>query len=467
MRAGLLLAVVVGCSGGAAQAPDPVVDPNPVPPPPKSKNYKAEVDALAAKLIDGEWMVGVAVGLIHDGTVNYYGYGRASADAKRAPDADTLFEIGSVTKVFTMLLLADAVGRLAVNFEDPASKYAPEGKSIPAHGDGEITLLHLATHTSGLPRMPSNFRPKDLANPYADYSVDDLYAFLSKHELARAPGAKFEYSNLAVGLLGDLLARAEGTTYEQLVLDRICGPLEMKRTFISVPEAEDNRAGGHDGEGKPVRGWDNPTLAGAGALRSSVRDMVAFVRANLAVEHRELGPAMKLTHEPRQEVEQPAGGEIALGWHVTQDGVRWHNGQSGGYHSYVAFDPDAQIGVVVLSNTATPMGDVLGQALVLMLLDKPYALELPTTVKLPEETVAKYVGTYKLSSDFVISISRDDDRLFAQATGWPGFRLYARSETEFYLRVVEASITFQVRDDGTVTGLVLQQGGQEFRGSRL
>ncbi len=472
MRAGLLVTVLVACSGGAGQAPDPVVDPNPVQPPARAKDYKAEVDELATELIDGEWMVGVAVGLIHDGSVHYYGYGRVSADAtrsadaKRAPDADTLFEIGSVTKVFTSLLLADAVGRLAVDFEDPASKYAPEGKRIPAHGDGEITLQHLATHTSGLPRMPSNFRPKDPANPFADYSVDDLYTFLSGHVLARAPGAKYEYSNLGAGLLGDLLSRAEGTTYEQLVLDRICGPLGMKRTFISVPEAEDNRAGGHDGEGKPVGAWDIPTLAGAGAFRSSVRDMVAFVRANLALEHRELGPAMKLTHEPRHTIEQPAG-EIALGWHVAPDGVRWHNGQTGGYHSYVAFDPDTQIGVVVLSNTATSMGDAFGQALVLMLRGKPYALELPTTVKLSEETVAKYVGTYKMSADFVISISRDDDRLFAQATGWPGFRLYARSETEFYLRVVEAKFTFQVRDDGRVTGLVLQQGGQEFRGSRL
>ena len=466
MRAGLLLAVVVACSGGAAQAPDPVVDPKPVQPSPKAKDYKAEVDALATQLIDGEWMVGVSVGLIHDGSVHYYGYGRASAAAKRAPDADTLFEIGSVTKVFTSLLLADAVGRLAVNFEDPASKFVPEGKRIPAHSRGEITLQHLATHTSGLPAMPTNFRPKDPANPYADYTVDDLYEFLGGHSLARAPGETYEYSNLAVGLLGDLLARAGESTYEQLILDHICGPLQMKRTFITIPESEDNRAGGHDGEGKPVHGWDIPTLAGAGALRSSVRDMVGFVRANLTLEHRELGPAMKLTHEPRQKIGQPPG-DIGLGWHITPDGVRWHNGQTGGFHSYVAFDPEAGVGVVVLSNTATPLGDALGQALVLMLQGKPYTVPLPTTVKLPEETVAKYVGTYKMSSDFVISISRDDDRLFAQATGWPGFRLYASSETEFYLRVVEARISFLVRDDGAVTGLVLQQGGQEFRGSRL
>src|SRR5208283_4407870 len=121
---------------------------------------------------------------------------------KRALDGDTVFEIGSITKVFTALLLADMAQRGEVALTDPVSKYLPKGVKMPGRNGHAIMLQDLATHTSGLPRLPSNMKPKDFMNPYADYTPELLYQFLSSYELPRDPGSKWEYSNLGAGLLG-------------------------------------------------------------------------------------------------------------------------------------------------------------------------------------------------------------------------------------------------------------------------
>ncbi|MGC1520781.1 MAG: serine hydrolase, partial [Steroidobacteraceae bacterium] len=149
-------------------------------------------------------------------------YGSLEKADKRPLDGDTVFEIGSITKVFTSLLLADMVQRGEVKLDDPIAKYLPASAKVPERNGHSITLVDLATHTSALPRMPANFRPKDPANPYADYTDEQLYAFLSSYELIRDVGAKYEYSNLGFGLLGQGLAHRAGTDYETLVETRIC-----------------------------------------------------------------------------------------------------------------------------------------------------------------------------------------------------------------------------------------------------
>jgi len=136
-------------------------------------------------------------------------------------NGDTIFEIGSISKVFTSLLLADMVNRKEVALDDPAAKYLPEHVRMPERSGKAITLLDLSTHRSGLPRVPGNLNPKDPTNPYADYSVDDLYQFLSGYTLPRDPGSEVEYSNLGGGLLGHILAHRAGTDYESLIRSRI------------------------------------------------------------------------------------------------------------------------------------------------------------------------------------------------------------------------------------------------------
>jgi serine-type D-Ala-D-Ala carboxypeptidase/endopeptidase len=272
-----------------------------------------EIREILVKRIDQQKQaVGIVVGVIEPGGRRVVAYGNLANGDSRTLDGDTIFEIGSITKVFTSLLLADMVNRREVALDDPAAKYLPELVQMPERSGKSITLHDLSTHTSGLPRLPSNFKPKDPFNPYADYSVDDLYQFLSGYELPRDPGSEFEYSNLGGGLLGHVLACRAGTDYENLIRSRITQPLGMPDTRITLSSSMKQRmATGHSGMLAPVANWDLPTLAGAGALRSSANDMLTFLEAFLGYRESPLAPAMKAMLEVRR----PAG-QTQIGFRV-------------------------------------------------------------------------------------------------------------------------------------------------------
>ena len=323
---------------------------------------EAEIRAILGDRIDrAKQSVGIVVGVIDDQGRIVIGHGRRGPDDEAQPDGDTVFEIGSVTKVFTATLLADMVrdGRLAL--QDPVQKFLPESARVPVRGEKPITLYHLTTHTSGLPRMPNNFAPADPSTPSADYSVQQMYEFLSGHELARDPGAQAEYSNFGAGLLGHVLALQAGTDYETLVRKRITAPLGMTDTTITLSPAQRERlARGHDGNLKPVSNWDIPTLAGAGALRSTVNDMLKFVAANLGSVDSKLSAALQETHKAREDFGSPEA-RIGLGWIVITEHdrtIHWHNGGTGGYHSFVGLGKEHRRGVVVLSNASPSIDDI-------------------------------------------------------------------------------------------------------------
>src|SRR3974390_2838867 len=187
-----------------------------------------EIREILVRRIDHQKQAaGIVVGIIEPNGRRVVAYGNPAKGDPRTVDGDTIFEIGSISKVFTSLLLADMVNRKQVALDDPAAKYLPETVKMPERSGKSITLLDLSTHSSGLPPLPSNLKLKDPRNPYADYSVDDLYQFLSGYTLPRDPGSEFEYSNLGGGLLGHVLACRAGTDYESLIRIRITQPLSM------------------------------------------------------------------------------------------------------------------------------------------------------------------------------------------------------------------------------------------------
>jgi D-alanyl-D-alanine-carboxypeptidase/D-alanyl-D-alanine-endopeptidase len=395
--------------------------------------------------------VAIVVGIIEPAGRRIVSYGAKEIDAR------AIYEIGSVTKVFTSLLLAEAVRRGEVKLDDPIAKYLPPGVKVPAR-TGSITLEDLATHTSGLPRLPSNLAPSNMSNPYADYTTAQLYQFLSTYELTRDPGKQYEYSNLGAGLLGQLLARRAGTDYETLVRTRVLEPLGMKSTSITLSDVQKKRlAAGHDEKRAVVPNWDLPTFAGAGALRSDAGDLLTLLSAYLGYTKTPLAAAMT----SQLAVRRPTGTpnlDIALGWHILRgdDGreLVWHNGGTGGYHSFIAYDAKRRTGVVVLTN-ANPSIDDIGQQLF-----APPA-KARTEVAANPKLFDGYVGDYQLGPGFVLSITRDGDHLFAQATGQPRFELFAQSDNEFFLKVVDAQITFE-KD-----ALVLHQNGANIRANRI
>lgn len=335
------------------------------PPPPLDPDLRERIDSGVRELVATPKTAGIAVGLLRDGVPRVLGYGVLSDTHRVAPDGDTVFEIGSITKTFTGILLDQAVRDGVVGFDDPISKYLPKDVRVPTRNGRPITLLHLATHRSGLPRLPSNFAPKDATNPYADFSVNDLYDALDTVELPRDPGEKYDYSNLGMGLLGHLLSLKSGRSYEALVVEGICTPLGMKDTRIVLSDDQKRRlAPGHSASGEPAANWDFPTLAGAGALRSTANDMLLYMAANL--DGRYAG-----AHLQRAEIGKDQG--IGLAWHRLQlkkSGPRivWHNGGTGGYRCWAGFVAETKTAVVVLSNSAADV-DLLGVTLLNALQD--------------------------------------------------------------------------------------------------
>lgn len=270
-------------------------------------------------------------------------------------DGHTLFEIGSLTKLFTALILADMTLKGEVSLDDPAQTYLPPGATMPQRHGHSITLRDLAMHRSGLPRLPDNMPFSTPQDPYADYDEARLLAFLSNYHLPRDPGNRYEYSNLGYGLLGYLLARAAHSDYPTLLAQRITGPLGMHDTVVTLsPEQQARFAQGHDAAMRPASPWTFPTLTGAGAIRSSAEDMAIFIRAALDPAS-PIGPAMQLaTASPL-----PIGdgrNKTALGWVIgtgpTGQPVLFHDGGTGGFRSSLLLDPAARRGVVVLANAA-------------------------------------------------------------------------------------------------------------------
>lgn len=315
----------------------------------------ADLQHIADSIVAGERVQGVVIGLLEpDGRRRIFTAGRAGGGRPSLGD-NTVFEIASLTKTFTGTLLADAVLRGEVRLDDPVANYLPADVRMPSYNGQQITLLDLATHRSGLPRIATGFTPPDQANPYATFDDVQLYRWLSTHQLERAPGEKVEYSNLGTGLLGHALARAAGVRdFPQLVRNRILRPLGMRHTdFKRSAKLKPWLATGHDEKGAEVSYWDVAALTGAGGLNSTAADMLTFVDANTGPATKPIERAMRLAHEPRAAFVDDK--KIGLGWQSSlQDGrtIINHTGGSGGFSSAIAIDPQNGAGVIILTNSA-------------------------------------------------------------------------------------------------------------------
>ena len=331
-------------------------------------SLRQRTDQLVKPYLDNGVFVGMSIGVLERGQRQTFGYGRLSRDDSRVPDGDTIYEFGSASKVLTGLLLADAVVQGRVRLDQRASELLPAGVKMPGHGERAITLKDLSTHMSGLPRLPDNLKLTNLSNPYANYTVDDLYSFLNGYKLTRSPGEKSEYSNLGQGLLGHLLALQAGSTYEKLLSDRIATPLEMSSTRIKLDERlRVKLAPGHTGDGQPAASWDLPVLAGAGAIRSTVNDLLRFADANLSPRKDKLGDAIELAWKIHQQPLPTGESAMGLGWLVMPDGTRWHNGGTGGYHSMILINRETRTSVVLLTNSSADQVEQLANDIMKMM----------------------------------------------------------------------------------------------------
>ncbi len=428
-----------------------------------------EIREILADRIDVQKKsVGMVVGIITRDGRRIITYGRMDRGDPRPLTGATVFEIGSLTKVFTALLFADMVQRGEVRMKDPLAKYLPSGTTVPERNGEVITLVDLATHTSGLPFQPPAMTVGDTAVS-AHFSDEQVYKFLSTFKLESDIGAKWNYSNMGFGLLGIALARRAGSDYESLIRSRITGPLGMKSTGIAVsPEMQSHLGVGHNATLDRAPDWAMPVFAGAGSLRSSADDMLTFLAAFMGYDETPLAPAMAAmltTRRPGPNLEQ------ALGWWVipfdTNDaGIVTMAGATFGYTTTAAYDPKTKVGVVVFSNSVGNDGGLawhlLRPAMPVETSASQKALTERKETRVDTTVLDMYVGKYQPKVGGIITIERRGDTLSFKSPSAPsGLRLRAESAEKFFVREVDLAVTFQVDATGRSTGMLVRFGGME------
>ena len=429
--------------------------------------------AVLERRIAGRDGAALVVGVIEAGETRVVSRGPVSGPAA---DGDTLFEIGSMTKVFTALLLADMVRSGEVSLDDPVEQYLPAGALMPRRGEHQITLRHLTMQNSGLPRLPDNMPYAAPTDPYADYTEAQLLAFLARYELPRDPGAEYEYSNLGVGLLGYALARAGGRDYDSLLRARILDPLGLHDTGIALSADQQPRfAAGHDEYMRPTPPWHLPALAGAGALRSTANDMLRFLAAALDPAS-PIGPSMELLLSDR--LGTAGAPRTALGWMTLPPPtgeVLHHGGGTGGFRTHMALQPATGRAVVVLANAAVEPSTqdiafhlIAGLPLAAESPVPPAPPPIPTRIEvvLDAARLDSVTGIYSLAPGITLAVRREGDGLLAQITGQPALPIYPSARLEFFWRVVDARLRF-TEEAGQVSGGVLLQNGREIPLTRI
>ncbi|HEY8073833.1 MAG TPA: serine hydrolase [Labilithrix sp.] len=440
MRSSCLLLLLAACSSsssgdGPAPAPTdaPPDAPNAPPPPPSDLPTKDDLAPLVAPLVDGGWIDGVAIGLVDPSGTAVYGFGPG------APDGDTELEIGSLTKAMTGLWLVTEPG---VSIDDDVQKYLPASVTVPTRSGKSITLGELAAHTSGLPRVPTNLAPADPDDPYADYTVQDLYAFLNAYSLPRDPGASWEYSNVGVGLLGHALTLHAGGTYEQGVTTRVLAPLGMKDTAETLSSAQRARlAKPHDGDLQPAEEWHaTNAIEASGQLHSTPNDMLRWAAAAAGIGADALQSAIGVTQASH--AKDDIGRAQGFGWVIESDGSLWHNGGTGGFSTYLGVDRKKHVGVVVLANTECLKTTDLGAAILATLRGtKVVRPQLPKAIALTDDQLGAFVGSYAFAK-YTMTVTLKDHALWATSFASAPARLYPEAASSFTLRVVDGTIAF-------------------------
>jgi CubicO group peptidase (beta-lactamase class C family) len=360
----------------------------------KEEIISSQVKSFILDQIVNKSKAAIVIGFVDPNGTRIFSFGNMSTRHNIPVNENTLFNIGSITKTFTTLLLADMVKQGLVNLTDPIERYLPSSVKVPEFNGQKITLEHLATHTSGLPEFPPNLLDNN-GNIIESYNANQLYQALSNTKLTRAPGSQFQYSSFGMGLLGQILSLKAGVSYNQLVKDRILNVLGMNDTKITLSQNEINNSFpvGHRG-GKEITTPKIPMiLADAGAYHSTAPDMLKYISANLGLIHTKLDDAMKLQHlirhtgvnaNPMNYTEY-----VGLGWRIlTNFGteVIAHTGAINGWNANVAFVPSKQIGVVALCSCDPTDADMGNFGFVLLHLAGPEHLSGKSEAKIHTAT---------------------------------------------------------------------------------
>ena len=472
---------------------------------PDARTDRDVIDAMgriAGPMMRYESAVGLSLGIITpDGSRHILSLGMREAfrpgmsfeDLKTARP-DSVYEIGSITKVFTSLLLVEMAERGELRLDDPVNDYLPDGVELGLGPTGlPITLAQLAQHTSGLPRLPANMgaAAQSIIQPYANYDNDDLWAAVDgfttfqpggdDDEQATTPRRRdivFDYSNLGSALLGQALAQAAQQPYEQLVAERILQPLGMDSTRFQLDQALSERAASpHYLDFRTMGMWNFDAFAPAGALKSDADDILDFLQA--FIEPTEIAPGDETSpleravrgvlRAPRVATDRSGVNAATLGWLSTRvpqinANIFWHNGQTGGSKAYAAVAP-----VVVLANYPDPAVDVLARHLLnYAVTGQVVRVPVREFIDLRPDDVEPLTGLYEFPDGRQLVITAENDRVFAQVRGQDRFRIYPERARVFFYKVVPARIAFVFDPETNLASeLIFRQSGGQLTAKRV
>ena len=429
------------------------------------------------------WATGIVLGITTPEGHRVVAYGRFGLADARPVSGDTVFEIASITKIFTSLLLADMANSGEVSMHAPVAGCLGSDIKLPTRGGKQITFIDLATHTSGLPLRPSNLaaqpRPGEgnIPGKYAAYTRAQMYQGLAAFQLDRDIGSDFEYSNWGFGLLGDSLAGCAKVSYDSAIRSRITQPLGMPDTMRQLSASMQIRAAtGYDEKFQPVAHESvGEALEGAGGLFSTAHDLLVFLDAFLGRKPSKLDPAITSMLDERRSAGYPEL-DIGLGWRIetlggaelnsrTRQMIVWSNGRSDGFRSFIGFNPRTKIGVVALANAASNLGAEDIARVVLGSTEQP--VRFHRRIKLSAAVLDRYVGRYRFDDGAVTTFVRDGTQLVSHRSDGGGNLLYPETQTAFYPQDVEVRIEFDPPVAGKSPSLTLLQDGVSYKAKRM
>jgi len=402
----------------------------------------------------------IIIGLYENGEVDYFRYGVTDIIGDKTPNKDTVFEIGSISKVFTSTLLATKVAAGQLQLADPVKKHLPQ--SCRSDKTASITLEMLATHHSGLPRMPSNHEPQYYKLKPVGYTRNDLCDYLINADELSQVGIEYSYSNLGMGLLGVILETNSGQSLNALLNRNIFDKLGLDNSGIGASNVDASKlAQGHHGVIRTPAS-PNGALDGAGAVLSTAQDLIKFMRAHFKDKKTPLDNAFDLTLASRKSAWE--GTEIGLGWHIQENDLGeityWHNGSKGGFHGFIAMDIHKKKAIVVLANSGGDGNDDIG----FHLMNSSYPIKPTPTykqVKLDDSLLNQYQGIFDTEFGVPIEITKHDGQLKATFGEQFALNIYPRNENTFFYRAINAQISFD-RDENSLLRLYLHQDGETY-----
>jgi len=424
------------------------------------------VEKAARPLVEKHLVDGISVGYMEGTHYGIVHLGSASGNEK--PNMLTLYEIGSISKVFTGLLLADAVTRGEIELDAAAEVTNAAGIRLPAHESRPIKWIDLCTHRSGLPRLAENLVATDLVNPYEKYDSKKAAEFLKEYKLPRAPGKAQEYSNFGMSVLGYLIGEKVGKSYEQLLRERIAEPLQMTDCTIALTSDQQKRlATPHSKFGSATPAWTFADMPGAGGIRMTMRDMMRFAKAQLSPPPGKLGEAIELAWKQHTAADK-SGPAMGLAWMIAGDGqTRWHNGGTGGSRSALFINRELKCAVIVLCNTAVESEvDQLAMQLVMKAAGQDVELESSESsdtksdkLTIDSKLRGRLAGRYQLTPDFIFDVRDEDGHMMVGITNQPTQEVFPDSATRWSYRGVKATLEFKLPKTCPATSLVLHQNG--------